>query len=813
MNPRSIRTLEYPKILDQLAGHTSFSAGRELALALRPSADFDEVARRQGETTQAKELLARQGNVSLSGAHDVRPQVRMAQVGGMLQPQDLLDIRDTLAGARNLRQIILRLREHVPLLATTAERLAELPDLIGAVDRCINDRGEVLDSASPRLAQIRRDLIIAHERIISKLQRLVTSPDARGYLQEPIITQREGRYVVPLRSEFKGRIPGLIHDTSASGATLFIEPLAVVELGNQYRELQLEEGREIERILRQLSAQVATHVEAINQTVEALAELDLVLAKAKYSYAIRGIEPMLLRGAEGSEGAKGTRGTRRNSFSSSGSHEFPRVPPSSLKFLRARHPLLPPDTVVPIDISVGQDFRVLVITGPNTGGKTVALKTTGLLTLMAQAGLHIPAMEGSQLTVFGGVYADIGDEQSIEQSLSTFSSHMTNIIEILRVADSRSLVLLDEIGAGTDPTEGSALARAILSYLLERDVTTIATTHYNELKVFAHTTPGVQNASVEFDVETLSPTFELTIGLPGRSNALAIAQRLGLSGEVLEKAKQWLSASDLAMEDLLAEIKVAQEDAVAARESAEASRRAVQELERELRARLAAVEEERRRIINEARREAQAELEAFRQELRRLRRQLAQVAEARELVAEATAAADALQAQVQLEPPSTRLLAEGPETFAVGDLVWVTTLQAQGEIIALDDGQAEVQLGSLRALVPLSELELRQAAQPVQEPGVRLQVARPPDLRVELNLRGLRTEEAIARVEKYLDDAYLAGLPRVRIIHGKGTGALRQAVRQLLDRHPLVISYRPGDRFEGEDGVTVAELANRVSPE
>jgi DNA mismatch repair protein MutS2 len=431
---------------------------------------------------------------------------------------------------------------------------------------------------------------------------------------------------------------------------------------------------------------------------------------------------------------------------------------------------------------------------------------------MAQAGLHIPAAEGSRLTVFSGVYADIGDEQSIEQSLSTFSSHMTNIIEILRAADNRSLVLLDEIGAGTDPTEGSALARAILSYLLDRGITTVATTHFNELKVFAHTTLGVENACVEFDVETLSPTFELTIGLPGRSNAFAIAQRLGLPWPVLERAKEWMSESELAMEDMLAEIKVAREDAVAVRESVEATRQEVQRLEGELRAKLAALEEERRRVINEARRQAQEELEAFRRELRRLRRKLA-AAEPRELVSQVAAAVEALGERVQPEEPPERPAGAPVGPLAVGDWVQVTTLKAEGEITHLEGDLAEVQLGTLRARVPLSELEPAdrpaRAVQPGPTSGVQVHTAAPLRPSLELNLRGLRVDDALPRLDRHLNDAYLAGLPWVRIVHGKGTGALRRAVRQFLDGHPLVAGHRSGDQDEGGDGVTIAELASR----
>jgi DNA mismatch repair protein MutS2 len=687
--------------------------------------------------------------------------------------------------------------------------LIDATALIAEIERCINDQGEVTDAASPKLASIRREMLVVHDRIMTRLERIIASTQARPYLQEPLITQREGRYVIPLKADFKGRIPGLIHDTSASGATLFIEPLAVVELGNRIRELQLEEQKEIERILRELSGQVAARGDEIRQTVETLAQIDLALAKAKYSYALKAVEPELSPEDEGRRTKDGNHSSfvvRRSSF---------------LRFVNARHPLLDPATVVPITVHAGEEFRILVITGPNTGGKTVALKTTGLLTLMALAGLHIPAQEGSRLTVFSGVYADIGDEQSIEQSLSTFSSHLTHIIALLRTADSRSLVLLDEIGAGTDPVEGSALARALLSYLLERKITTLATTHYSELKAFAHTTPGVANASVEFDVETLSPTYELTIGLPGRSNAFAIARRLGLSVSILERAKQWLTESDLAMEDMLAEIKRAREEAIAARRSTQSSEEAARRAERELQRRLAEVEADRREVLNEARRQAQAELAVLRDEIARLRRELAFPSGLRPegiagVLAQVTEQAETLADLAEPLPAVPRPVAAPVRPVQVGDRVWVTGLNVAGEVAGLlDDGQADVQMGILRARVPLAELELqipdtRVPALPSSDDEVRVITVAALEPRIELNLRGLRAEEAIERVEKYLDDAYLAGLPKVRIIHGKGTGVLRRVVREVLDGHPLVTTYREGDRYEGGDGVTVAELRHHA---
>jgi DNA mismatch repair protein MutS2 len=798
MDTKYLQTLELPKILERVAEHASFSAGRELILALQPTFDLEEARRRQGETREALFLADSQGGVSLGGVHDVRPLVDGASRGATLLPGDLLDVRSTLLRGQSLKRTITRQAAQLPLLAAIAARIEPCSHVTAEIGRCINDQAEVVDAASPRLAQVRRDLKIAHDRLLDKLNRLVTSPEAASYLQEAFVTQRSGRYVVPLKADFKGRIPGLVHDTSSSGATLFIEPLATVELNNRWRELQIEEEREVQRILAELSSLVADEGEFIIRTVETLAELDLALAKAEYAHATRSIEPELVP-------FKAKSGKGRKQSPSAFQH-----PGSTIKLLRARHPLLDPATVVPIDVYLSDDYFVLVITGPNTGGKTVSLKTVGLLTLMAQAGLHIPAAEGSVLSVFEGVYADIGDEQSIEQSLSTFSSHMSNIIRVLDRADERSLVLLDELGAGTDPVEGSALARAILSHLVRRRVTTLATTHSSELKVYAHTTPGVENASVEFDLETLSPTYELTIGLPGRSNAFAIATRLGLPQEIVEEAKGLVTPEGLEAEALLAEIKVA-------REAARAAQREAEVLAEQLHLRLATIEEERRTIVNEAREEARQELDAVRAELRRVRARLASaLAVTTERPPELVEAEQVLsELEAQAPPPEKTVLPKVgvlPGPLAVGDTVWVAGLGVTGEIEELSDDGAVVQVGSFRVRARREELELRQGASPAAEepapPEPRIEEL-PPSPGIELNLRGLRVDETLGRVDQHLNAAFLAGLPFVRIVHGKGTGALRRAVRQVLSGHPLVASFRPGEQGEGGNGVTVAYLANQ----
>ena len=507
MDSKTLNVLEYPKILEKLAGFCDFSASMDLARQLEPTDSYELAIARIAETTEARKLLAVQ-DVSIGAAHDIRQSADLAARSGVLDAHALLDVKSTLIACRELKKTFEKKENEFPRLCLIAEGLPETHGIVDAISRILSERGEVLDSASVKLADIRRNLRVAHDRLMSRLQKYVTDTRTSSMLQEAIITQRDGRYVIPLRAEFKGRIKAVIHDQSSSGATLFIEPLPIVEANNEIRELQLAERDEEWRILAEVSSVVGAHASELKYGVENLAVLDLAFAKAKYGEELRASEPEL-----------------RNAESKMQNAEKQ----SSIKLLQARHPLLDPDMVVPVDVDPREGTRAIVITGPNTGGKTVSLKTVGLLVLMAQSGLHIPAQSGSELPFFKSVYADIGDEQSIEQSLSTFSGHITNIIRILKQIDNRSLVIFDELGSGTDPQEGAAIARAILTHLLEVGVMTLVATHYPELKTFAHSTEGVVNASLEFDIKTLRPTYKLTIGLPGRSNALAIAQKLGLS--------------------------------------------------------------------------------------------------------------------------------------------------------------------------------------------------------------------------------------------------------------------------------------------
>lgn len=832
MNAKSLHTLELDKILRRVAELTSFSAGRQLVLDTLPTNDLRLARQWLAETSEARSLLGEHSGVHLGGVYDVRPLLTQAERGAVLLSPDLLEIRSTLVQARSLRATLTRLDHRFPNLADIAYRIEPVPHLADQIAQIVSERGEILDNASPTLARIRSEIKIAQGRLLDRLNRLVTSPNTAQYLQEPIVTQRQGRYVIPLRAEFKGRIRGLIHDQSSSGATLFIEPFSVVELNNEWRKLQLDEQDEIRRLLAELSELVGEEAPYIRQTVDSLAILDLIFARARYSDELSATQPELVP------------------FRDPVPSEQVRHPGSVINLKKARHPLLDPATVVAIDVYIDHDFFVLVITGPNTGGKTVTLKTVGLLALMAQSGLHIPADEGSSLTCFEAIYADIGDEQSIEQSLSTFSSHMSNIIGILRDADEYSLVLLDELGAGTDPEEGSALARALLDYLVQQRITALATTHYSELKIYAHATAGVRNASVEFDVETLAPTYELSIGLPGRSNALAIATRLGLDQEIIHAAEAMVRPEALETDKLLQDIKNTRQALEQERAGAELERRKVQAHEKELRYRLGKIEEARRQVLNEARDQAQAELDSLAQELEQARRKLGgfgrqpatspstheqMLAEAQRILEERRQAAEAMQEEVAATEAAAQQMAL---PLAEGDVVWIPSLKASGQIVQLlpEEQEAELQIGSFRMRLPLDRIERRDVSQavpvglskprrlPVEQartPVTGSTARRPdppipgfgqgaaPSVGMELDIRGASVTEMLPRLEKYLDDAYLGLLPWVRIIHGKGTGVLRTAVRKELSKHPLVKSYREGDPAEGGDGVTVAYLVGQ----
>ena len=829
MDTKTLHILEYPKILARLADFCDFSASAELARDLSPTPDFDEAFERLAETGEARKLLSTQ-DLTIGGAHDIREHVDLAARGGVLEPKELLDVHNTLIATRNLRRNLEKQANDFPRLAELALRLPAPQGLVEAISRTVSESGEVLDSASDKLVGIRREVRVAHDRLLTRLQRYLTDPGTASKLQEALITQRDGRYVIPLRAEFKGQIKSIIHDQSSTGATLFVEPLAVVELNNTYRELQLAERDEVRRILAALSEQVGALAGEIVPGVAALAELDLAFAKAKYAEAVRGSEPILKTWSKVECRRSGNPDLRHSTFDL-----------STVKLLDARHPLLDPATVVPITIDLAPGTYALVITGPNTGGKTVSLKTVGLLALMAQSGLHIPAQSGSELPCFQAVYADIGDEQSIEQSLSTFSGHITNIVHILKKADRRALVILDELGAGTDPQEGSALARAILSHLLERGVTTFVATHYPELKTFAHSTPGVVNASLEFDLQTLRPTYHLTIGLPGRSNALAIAQRLGLPEAVVAAARSEINPDDLRADKLLGDIHRQRKIAFKESEKAEKARTEARRLERELSARLEKIEEERQSVLEQARAEGELEVEIVKAQLETLKDELKKARQPLEAVKAIEEQVELVEEKIQ-EPVKSRKskvtrhpsasLRTGPSRgpLKVGERVRLMNLNAVGVIAALSGDEAEVQAGALKIRVRLEGIQRLDFDEQVQSPKSKVQspesrpsILRQPfdkfrvtaqdnafDLRpspgLELDLRGQKAEDALSMLEDYLDRAFLAGMPFVRIIHGKGTGKLRQEVRAALKGHPHVKSFEEGGENEGGAGVTVAIL-------
>lgn len=815
----TLTTLEFPAIRSMLAHHASFSASKQMIQDLVPSCDAYVINLALSQTREARFLLDTLPDLSIGAARDIRDSVRLAERGGVLDATALLDVARTLGAARRFKQSFASIdAQRIPLLYDAIQRLPVLPAIEERIDRSINNDGEVLDSASAKLGSLRSEIRITMARVQERLQHIVSSGQYSDALQEAIVTVRNGRYVVPVKASHKRMVKGLVHDQSGKGLTLFIEPLVVVELNNKLRELQLDEADEVARILAELSDMVGAQAAYIRTGITALAELDFSLAKARFAGLLRCVEPIMIDVMSGAD--------------------------PEIKLNKARHPLIDPAKVVPTDISMPHDTRITLITGPNTGGKTVSLKTTGLLALMAQSGLFIPASDGSTLPVFGRIFADIGDEQSIEQSLSTFSSHMTNIIGILKSLDSHVtpepshvqmlqptdwqprapvfvdelpvLILFDELGAGTDPIEGSALARAIIDHILHYGVFAIATTHYAELKAYAYTTPGVQNASVEFNAETLSPTYRLMIGVPGRSNALAIATRLGLPADIIEKARDTLPSQELHVDTLLAAIQKERREAAALLAEAQA-------IEAQAKAQQAAFAQERSAFEAQLEAERQAaanaiddEIKAVRAELRRLRDDVQNVSITKKWMEDAQqrsadlqkSAATRIEKHKRVQAPATPApVVETKRPLMVGDAVFVPSVNLTGDVVSIDEGDdsAEVQVGGFRLTVPLRDLRPGQPkAEPAKAPRP-MSIPAAPDVAIELDVRGMRALDACDRVERYIDDAYRAGLPYVRVIHGKGLGALRQALRERLGSHRQVKSMTGGGANGGE-GVTVVHL-------
>lgn len=813
MDEKTFHTLEYDKILERLASYAAFSASADLARNLRPTTKLDEAQRRQARTSEAGNLLSMNTDISVGAVYDIRPLADLAAHSGVLSQAELLEVKNTLCAARDLERSLTSAAKNNPVythrevavdtlqnrdnpypqISVIAESLAPPPGIIDTISRAISDTGEILDQASPLLSTIRTDLKHAHARLLGRLEHLINDPKITPILQESIITQRNGRYVIPLRADFKGRIRAMIHDQSSSGATLFVEPLAVVELNNRWHELQLAERDEERRILAELSNEVGKHNTSIEALVIALAELDLALMCAKYAQDLRASEPLLVDQVPVTENHPG----------------------STILLYQARHPLLDQTHAVPVDIDLDERTFALVITGPNTGGKTVTLKTMGLLVLMAQTGLHIPARSGSTLSVFKDVYADIGDEQSIEQSLSTFSGHIRNIIRILANVDHRTLVLLDELGAGTDPQEGAALARTILADLVERRIPCAVATHYPELKTFAHATPGVVNASMEFDPQSLRPTYHLMIGLPGRSNALLIAERLGLPQTIIQAARSTINPADLRADDLLDDIHRQRDWARQAWYKADLARQEAEQMRSDLVKRLEKIEDERIELLEKARQQADSELAALQIEMTELRRTLTRARQPLDELKPVQEQIEALQEEVDAAKPVRKQLKEVVKRpLKVGARVRLRSLNLEGVLVSLNAEEAEVQLGALRVRAKVEDLQRpgKDTSAAVSETQARTPSSRTtpspfhPLPGVELDLRGKRSDEALENLESYLEDAYLAGLPYVRVIHGKGTGALRQAVRQAIRQSPHVKSWVAGQDNEGGEGVTVAHL-------
>jgi DNA mismatch repair protein MutS2 len=790
--------LEFPIIRERLAAATAFGPSRRLVEALQPSPDRTVVARGLDETDQARQLLEERPGVGIGGARDIGAAIERAVRSGRLEPEQLVEVMVTLVAAARLAEALAEARQ--PLLHALGRRIEPLPDLRLRLESSFEPNGELLDSASPPLGGLRRAVRVAYERLRSRLEQLVHGSELAAALQEPIITLRNGRYVIPVRADAKGRVKGIVHDQSGSGQTLFIEPLVVVELGNAWREAQLAVQAEEQRILDHLSLLVGNQAPALRETMAALADLDFWMAKAKLAGELDGT-----RAATADE--------------------------PLVELRSARHPGLS-GRVVPIDIQLGGEFTALVITGPNTGGKTVTLRTLGLLALMHQAGLHVPAAQGSRLPVFDDVFADIGDEQSVAQSLSTFSGHLRSIVRIAAAAGTGSLVLLDELGAGTDPTEGSALAQALLDHFIRAGALVAATTHYAELKTYAHNTPGARNASVEFDLETLSPTYRLTIGLPGTSQAFAIAERLGLPAPLVEDARGRLSRAQVEFEATLASIRAARDTADAAVERARQAEARADEARRAAEIERARARRERDDAFGRAREEAERALAGVREEIRTTRLALERGATSGEDLAALEAGLDRRLAAIPV-PRLTRAGASAVETLATPD--WRVGMRArslsagwEGRIAAIERGglRATLEVGGMRVAVEVADLAV--ASEPVAAGGgsrggdaagaprtgrrgvfeggsslpsdpVR---AMPP----ALDLRGAKVEEAMATLDRYLDAASLVGSGRVTIIHGHGSGALRDAVRAALASHPSVREWRPGGRGEGGDGASVVTL-------
>ncbi len=789
MNEKALKTLEYNKIIDQLTEYAASAPGKEMCRNLVPSSNYEEIVTAQQETTDAVARIRQKGSLSLSGIRDIRDSLKRLEIGSSLGIMELLSISSLMNVAARAKAYGRHEESELPddSLEPMFQALEPLTPVNNEIKRCILSEDEISDDASPGLRHVRRSMKNIQDRIHGQLNSILNS--ARSYLQDAVITMRDGRYCLPVKSEYKSHVSGMVHDQSSTGSTIFIEPMAIVKLNNDLRELEIQEQKEIEAVLADLSNQVAPYTQELAIDLELLTKLDFIFAKAALSRHYRCSAPVFNK-------------------------------KHIINIKDGRHPLLNPDTVVPINISLGKDFDLLIVTGPNTGGKTVSLKTVGLFTLMGQAGLHIPAFEGSQLSVFEEVFADIGDEQSIEQSLSTFSSHMTNIVKILDTADSNSLCLFDELGAGTDPTEGAALAIAILSFLHNMKCCTMATTHYSELKVFALTTPGVENACCEFSVETLRPTYRLLIGIPGKSNAFAISQKLGLPSYIIDDAKTHLEAKDETFEDLLAHLEESRVTIEKEQAQIQSYKMEIEKLKARLERKEEKLDEQRDRFIRDAKEEAQKILrdakETADQTIRNINKLGDTAGLTKQLEAERTKLREklggvekdlGLGSQQQKKPAKT----VSPKKLKLGDGVRVLTMNLNGTVSSLPNAKGDlyVQMGILRSLVNIKDIQL------LDEPAVtgpaisnktgsgKIRMSKSSSISPEVNLIGMTVDEAMPVLDKYLDDAYLSHLNQVRVVHGRGTGALKAAVHKRLKKLKYVKEFRLGEFGEGDTGVTI----------
>ena len=791
MNDKALRTLEYNKIVDKLCTFAGTSYGKELCSRLLPLFELNAIEKLQLQTTDGLSRLLRKGSVSFGGIHDLRPSVMRLKIGSSLNATELLHISSDLDAT-------LRLKAYGGYTGKDSDNLTEdslteffaglepLTPLNNEIKRCIISEDEIADDASPALKSVRRAIKNANDKIHSELGSILNS--SRTLLQENIITMRNGRYCLPIRSEYKNQFQGMIHDQSSTGSTLFIEPIAIVRLNNELRELAIKEQEEIEKVLADLSNQAAEFSESLEYNFITLSELDFIFARASLSKQMKGTQP---------------------GFNKEG----------RLYIKKGRHPLIDPKKVVPIDIMLGKDFTMLIITGPNTGGKTVTLKTVGLLTLMGQAGLHIPAFDGSELAVFTEVYADIGDEQSIEQSLSTFSSHMTNIVKILDKADINSLVLFDELGAGTDPTEGAALAMSILSSLHQRKIRAMATTHYSELKIYALSTEGVSNACCEFDVETLRPTYRLLIGIPGKSNAFAISQKLGLPDYIITDAKERIGHQEQSFEDLISDLEANRVTIEKEQNEITRYKQEIEQLKKSLANKTESLEASRERLMKEAKEQAAKVLQEAKefadQSIRRYNKWLQEGGDIKEMENERNSLRERLSGSESklLKDKQKNAKAPSAKSIKVGDSVNVISLNLKGTISTLPNAKGDlyVQMGILRSLVNIKDIELLDE-EVITAPGYnktqsgKIKMSKSASIHPDINLIGKTVDEALSDLEKYLDDAYLAHLPQVTVIHGRGTGALRNAIHARLKKLSYVKSFRLGAFGEGDQGVTIVEF-------